>query len=270
MSKINVNCDFCGNAFLKRKDAVERTKNNFCSKECTDKFRSKKVDYNCDYCGNLFQITNSKHQSLLNNQIKHIYCSKQCKQKWESENWIRENNPRGFSRIIKTCEYCNKEYEIGNHRKDISRFCSVKCKNLWQKYVLSKDEEWLKFRRSVGIKSMKSQKNKFTKPERIVKEHLEDNNIEYIPQHPLFDRFVVDFYLPKLNLVIEVLGDYWHGHPDKYGDGENLKPLTEKQIHNKERDIFKFNFIKDKKLNIIMVWESDIYKDVNNSLKLVM
>jgi len=83
----------------------------------------------------------------------------------------------------------------------------------------------------------------------------------------MYDRFVVDFYLPDYNIVIEVQGDYWHGNPKIYGNDVNLKPLTEKQLKTKEKDNYKYNFLTDKQHIVYMIWETDIYEDVTECLK---
>ena len=43
-----------------------------------------------------------------------------------------------------------------------------------------------------------------------VEKWLKENNINYTFQKA-FGRYVVDFYLPEYNVVIEVDGAYWHG-----------------------------------------------------------
>lgn len=43
---------------------------------------------------------------------------------------------------------------------------------------------------------------------------LERRGIEYIDQYNLGDKFSLDFYIPKYNVVIECDGDYWHNIPE--------------------------------------------------------
>lgn len=63
-----------------------------------------------------------------------------------------------------------------------------------------------------------------------------------------------DFYLPLLNLYIEVDGDYFHSNPKIYPDG----PKTKTQKINYTRDISKTNYCKNNNINLIRFWESDI------------
>jgi len=48
-----------------------------------------------------------------------------------------------------------------------------------------------------------------TKPELLAMLYLIEENIKYLPQHIIDDKFVVDFFLPERNTVVEMDG-YWH------------------------------------------------------------
>ena len=83
----------------------------------------------------------------------------------------------------------------------------------------------------------------------------------------------IDIYIKKLNLVIEVQGDYWHGNPKKYHGNDILYHKNGKPVYVK--DIWKKDERKRKKLynNLIFVeyiWEYDIINlSKNDLLKLV-
>jgi very-short-patch-repair endonuclease len=65
-----------------------------------------------------------------------------------------------------------------------------------------------------GVNGYLSQANgKITKPEKELKKKLDRLGILHISQHPMYGKFVVDEFLPKLNTVIEVDGRYWHNLP---------------------------------------------------------
>lgn len=71
------------------------------------------------------------------------------------------------------------------------------------------------------------------KTEEIVKNILEKNNIEYVCQYKIklkkeekrFRKsfYVYDFYLPKLNVLIDCHGTYWHCDPRIYKSGDKIK-----------------------------------------------
>jgi G:T-mismatch repair DNA endonuclease (very short patch repair protein) len=275
-----LNCDYCGKEFSKIPSQLKKV--NFCCKECWYKWKSEnirgkncsfykeKVKHNCSNCDKEILVFPSEYKYLQEGKLKNLFCSKECKQEWESKNWTKENNPNYSGGRYQKCLYCNNDYYVLPYRQETSKFCCRECKDKWMAENLKNDEEYVAFHRKIGTQTMQNHNNKFTKPERFVAKFLDDNNIEYIPQYSMYDRFVVDFYLPKTDLVIEVLGDYWHGHPDKYGNDINKKPLTDIQIKNKSKDIIKQNFLEDKGHIVKMIWECDIYKDINSVLSFLL
>lgn len=60
--------------------------------------------------------------------------------------------------------------------------------------------------------------------------------------------YELDFYLPELNIALEVNGDYWHKNPEIYGGGEN------------KRDYNKFLLAKEMGITLFTIWEKDIKK----------
>jgi len=113
-----------------------------------------------------------------------------------------------------------------------------------------------------------------TKPERIFYEYLQskglEESVDFKCQYHILNYFV-DFYIPKLNLGIEVDGDYWHANPKKYGPNDILKMPTGK-IKAKEiwkKDKIRENRIKEK-IKLERFWEQDIlnesYKNRLNSI----
>ncbi len=73
-----------------------------------------------------------------------------------------------------------------------------------------------------------------------VKKVLDSLGENYQHQHRI-GKFLVDFYLPDRNLVIEVDGDYWHS--------------LEK---NKKKDAKKDQYMKEFQINLVRLKESDI------------
>lgn len=63
-------------------------------------------------------------------------------------------------------------------------------------------------------------------PERRVRQALERMALIFIPQHRV-GRYTIDFYLPLLNLAVEVDGDYWHT-PEK--DAKKDRALSQANI----------------------------------------
>lgn len=75
-----------------------------------------------------------------------------------------------------------------------------------------------------------------------VKEQLSLYNVAFVSQKKICNgRFVLDFWLPEYQLVIECNGDYWHSLP-----------------HRVERDKQLEEYLKLKKVDILWLWERDI------------
>lgn len=75
--------------------------------------------------------------------------------------------------------------------------------------------------------------------------------------------YLIDFYIKELNIGIEFNGDIWHANPNKYKASD--KPIhfqndyTAEYIWNKDK--IKNDFLKTKLNKLIIIWESDLYRD---------
>jgi very-short-patch-repair endonuclease len=96
----------------------------------------------------------------------------------------------------------------------------------------------------------KRQYGKISKPEQIVIDQLNDCNEEYVFQHEVCG-YLFDFYIPRMNLLIEVDGDYWHCNPSKYNT-----PLNDIQKNNIKRDLIKNDVAKNNKFKLKRIYES--------------
>lgn len=72
--------------------------------------------------------------------------------------------------------------------------------------------------------------------------------------------FQYDFILRHRRILIEVQGNYWHGHPNMYNEdgSDGKKKLNGIQKHNIERDVRKKKFAEEKNFKLIYIWESEI------------
>lgn len=94
---------------------------------------------------------------------------------------------------------------------------------------------------------------KMTLPERKVRNWLEENNIENTYGARIENR---SFDFRVKNYLIEVHGDYWHANPLYYGNDK--KPLNERQHFKIEQDLIKEEIASRHKLNLIIIWETEI------------
>lgn len=259
-------CLNCNKEFNRKPSQVSRAKRHFCSRECKNKYLDKyhMVVCNCHQCKKDFKIKKAHYQRFLDGNIKNLFCSKECKANYETT--FKQEDHFNYNRIDVICKWCGKNYSVIPSQLNRTHFCSKECQLQWTKEVYVKTEEFKINIRKASMMGKKYMPSKLTKPERFTLKYLKEHNIEYIPQHIMYDKFCVDFYLPKLDIVIEVLGDYWHGHPDKYGEGENKKPLTDKQIHTKQNDNSRYKYLTKCGHRVYMIWENDIYKDIEKTM----
>lgn len=115
----NFVCDSCGVHGYKKPSQLKRSKNNFCGKECFNKFQNKKIEKKCDYCGEIFLKKIS--QTLV---FEHHFCSNDCFAKFRDK------------RIEKKCDYENCESIVllasWQFKKNKNNFCSIECRNKFQ------------------------------------------------------------------------------------------------------------------------------------------
>jgi len=111
-----------------------------------------------------------------------------------------------------------------------------------------------------GINSVLKMKKCDTLPEVMVEKKLKDNNINYIKQYKVCNKYLVDFYLPDKNIIIEVFGDYWHVNPNIYG--YDKKPLNEYQKSKVNKDELKIKTLKSNGYELFILWEYDIHNNL--------
>jgi hypothetical protein len=75
--------------------------------------------------------------------------------------------------------------------------------------------------------------------------------------------YLIDFFIKELNIGIEFQGDIWHANPNKYKSTDRPFPFqsdyTAEFIWNKDK--IKNDFLITKLKKLIIIWESDLYKD---------
>lgn len=65
-----------------------------------------------------------------------------------------------------------------------------------------------------------------------------------------------DAYVPDTNTIYEFYGDFWHGNPDRFKEGENNKSkISFSDLYDKT--IKREDFLKQKGYNLITIWEKD-------------
>lgn len=255
--------------------------NDLCEKlqinlnEGINLFRSLKVGnkkcilkIKCAHCGKLIEKPLNVYL-----QNKKCFCSNKCY--WEEKkkkSLIGKDNPC-YNRIQTHCTQCNKLIEVipydfnkRNRFGDNHNFCSQQCYwNFRSTYYIEDKGAMFKH------KYTEEQKQKIK--ERIIKNSrsssrfnsgiqlkidnlLNDMKIDYVREH-IIKYYAVDNYLSQHNLIIEVMGDYWHTSPLKYNMNRYL--INQTQVKGIICDKQKHSYIKNKlNIEILYLWENDI------------
>jgi very-short-patch-repair endonuclease len=96
-------------------------------------------------------------------------------------------------------------------------------------------------------------KHALTKPELKCKDILEELGISFQYQHLVKPKFIVDFLIGS-KVVLQVDGEYWHGHP-------RFEPLTERQKKQQARDKAQTAYLTKCGYRVVRVWESGVTKE---------
>lgn len=245
-----VECEWCGKVIYKTPYQLKRNQHHYCSNKCQSEKKHAETyeDRACEICGQLMHVSKKSTQR---------FCSPECQNEWQTQQ-VGEANVRFLQKKIK-CDCCGAEFFIKKYKTENNQkcFCSTECRQKWYSTVWSQSKEWKEKSRIRAVEMLQDHKiNTLTKPQVIVNQILDDSDVRYVNEKS-FVYYSADNYLTDYNLVIEVMGDYWHGSPLKF---EKLNDLQRKNI---QRDKAKRTFIKNHyNIDILYLWERDI---LNNS-----
>jgi G:T-mismatch repair DNA endonuclease (very short patch repair protein) len=260
---IEVKCHTCNKVFKSTKTAKRKSKSGylFCSNKCVGKYNAEtklnQIEKTCLICKKDYSVIPALAE-------KSVTCSTKCQKKWQSEYLVGENanNYKGGERV-KKCQNCNGDFTCKSpYQYEHRKYCGLKCKHeFWTKNILHNEsfrKNW--FEGNAKSRERMAQGNE-TRPETMVREWLESKDIKFFQERGFMRKYYADFFLPSYKMIIEVMGDYWHGNPQVYGEGKT--PLNDEQLIRIEKDkIKKQDFIKNGYL-YIEIWESDIYENVD-------
>jgi endogenous inhibitor of DNA gyrase (YacG/DUF329 family) len=248
-----INCEYCGKEIYQTKTQYNRAKHHFCSNKCQREFQQNELfeNRNCEICGKAFYVSKKSSQR---------FCSIECQGKWQSTR-TGILNPRS-TKIEVECECCgNKFYEkLYKTKNGQHNFCSNECRRTWYANVFSQDENWKEESRKRAVKILENKEvDTNTRPQKIINDLLDNMNISYINEKG-FKYYAVDNYLDEHDLIIEVMGDFWHCNPLKYNNN-NMADIHKKRIpKDKAKHTY---FINNHNIEILYLWEDDIYNNLN-------
>ncbi|MFA6350615.1 MAG: DUF559 domain-containing protein, partial [Candidatus Omnitrophota bacterium] len=281
-----IKCDFCGKDIYKPPSAI--MKHNYCSRECSSlsSIKAEKVDNDfsfirkCPICNKEFR---ARPGGLKQGYQK--YCSREC----GYEALRRENQERREKEANVVCEVCNKRFRVKPFKLKTARFCSKECSDKGHGMDIAGENnvKWVgdnEIRRCLHCgtgftvrpysKQMfctrscvatwrylqDAEKTKATKPEMLLSEILDNEDIKYEPQAQV-GPFAVDFLIENEKIIIEALGDWWHCNPQMYSDSKYDK---HRERHwKKERR--RLGWFTKHGYRVFGIWESDLKKDTEKA-----
>lgn len=127
-------------------------------------------------------------------------------------------------------------------------------KNLKKKFAKIRKKDLFGVNKQNKLKKKsRSLKKKNTEPEKKMYSILSKIGI-YFETEKIVGNKIFDFFIPSINLLIEVDGDYWHGNPDKY----NKKEYNKIQKRNRRNDKYKNSIAKVNGFELKRFWENDL------------
>lgn len=184
-----------------------------------------------------------RYEKLLNGEQSFITCSRTCQNILIGKEHRGENNINYKQPYSIVCNICEKLFEVPPNRKDKAKYCSKQCQRIGvgkqniptkvhiiecdncSKKVTRWEHQLMKYeyhfcssecRQSYQGIFLSNRTNKLETSCQIkTNKMLKIMNIEFENEKP-YKFYAVDNFLIKSNLIIEVMGDYWHSNPTKY------------------------------------------------------
>lgn len=232
--KIKVNCCECGKEIITTPGTYRKQKNFRCDEHRSSKPKGKdspfynKIKSQCSCCGSDIFLTPYQLNKTNKFGDSNNFCSQKCYWAFRSE------------------YYCGEKGAMYQHNYTEEQLNNVK----------------------LGLAKGKSKSNRLdTKPQLVVNGFLDDAGINYIREYAV-DYYACDIFLPNHNLIIEVMGDYWHCNPIKYNDEKyKIDKIQFKTItKDKQKKSFIYNHYDYK---VLYLWENDILHNHDICKKLI-
>ena len=247
-----VPCENCGAIVYKTPYQMKIKKRHFCSNKCQfEKQHDERFENRaCEMCGKTFQCSKISTQR---------FCSTRCQSQWQKTRKGKEN-PR-YAHVECVCDYCGKSFMIAPYKLQLDQkhFCGAECRQNWYAEIFSQQDSWKEQSKIRGAKIMSEKKipTANTKPQIIINAILDDMNIAYINEQN-YKYYSVDNYLSDYNLIIEVMGDFWHCSPIVFPDRAKLRETV---VPNIRKDKAKHTYLSTYcGIEVLYLWETDIYK----------
>jgi len=151
-------------------------------------------------------------------------------------------------------ERCKKISKANTKKWFIDKYGQIEGERKWEEFRKKKH-------RAFGPSKSKSSE--------IISKILCKNNINFIEEYKFElnngNNGSIDYYLPDYNLIIEFYGDYWHCNPKFYNNDyfHKIMKIQAKNVWKRDKErilyIFEKNF--NKKITILIIWESTKFSE---------
>ena len=213
------------------KEFKARYNQTFCSIKCFGAAIVVVRDRNCTVCGKQFFAPSARPNKIT--------CGRKCGAIHAGRQLLGQ---RRIGKMFE-CDYCGSEFWRSAATAKITNrhFCSKEHADRW----------WTK------NKSKICKYGKTTKPEAIIYKLLKSRRFKFRKQYVILDRWCVDVYMPRHRLVIQVDGDYWHGHKSV------VKIPSTAQLKTMARDKRQNLFLRRRGFRVVRLWEHNILKRID-------
>jgi G:T-mismatch repair DNA endonuclease (very short patch repair protein) len=226
--KVKVYCKECGQELIVRPSQYKKQKYFHCDVHIKHKPSGKdspfykQIEVQCTNCGNLYSVTPYDYNKTNRFGDNHNFCCQQCYWEYRAKYYVDD-----------------KHSMFGTHQSEEQK---------------QKQSQLVTQMISNGIMPQT-----LTKPHRKINTLLASHGVDFENEHPE-QYHSIDIYLPEYNLMIEIMGDYWHAHPLKY----NINKLTNQQRKSIKQDKSKHTYVKKyENIEILYLWEKDINENIN-------
>ena len=226
--KIKVYCKKCGKELIVKPSQYKKQKQFLCDdhikhrRSGIDSPFYKRITVNCTNCGKAYSVTPYDYYKTNRFGDNHNFCCQQCYWEYRARYYIKE----------KSSMFGTKQSEENKMKQ-----------------------------RELAIRMIANGElpQTMTQPHKKINDLLQSNNIEVENEHS--EKYhSIDIYLPEYNLMIEIMGDYWHANPLKY----DINNLTKQQKKSIKQDKSKHTYVKKYvDIEILYLWEQDIITQID-------
>lgn len=253
-----VPCAHCGKEVY-RMPCQLKVKNTFCGPHCHDEYRRKPKEEKPPQQGvNHWRWSGPKQCKSCGTELngyaprRRGYCSDSCATQGKSA--ARKRATQGSANpnwrggpITLSCAFCGTDFAVPFSRATTAQYCSTECSHMAQRnrsahicehcgksFEVPESREKNQEERGTPVRfcsvACKLSFGGRTSLEIAVADALKEAGFDFEEQYQLQGkRWLYDFYLPKLDLLIEADGDFYH-HSDwalEQGQGERDRQKTQ-------------------------------------------